>query len=433
MIALWFRRDLRVEDCSLPAHAHGAVLPLFIFDSNILDPLPQDDRRVAFARNAVAKLKADLKAIALDLAVFEGDPVAVFAQLKTQGVTQILAAPDYDGYARKRDQEVGEVLPLRLINDCYLFDPDEVQTQGGGFYRIFTPFYNKTIELLTPGHMDERPRPNTLKLAEWEYGPDLPFTVPQNPLDRLEKIVPHYSDRRDFPALEATGHLSTALRFGTVGIRQAARRLKTLQKSGLKIAPYWRQLIWREFWAQLLYHHPRSERADLYPLNLEWNEPGEAFARWQAGQTGFPLIDAAMRQLLQTGQMHNRARMVTASFLVKDLLVHWRHGEAHFARHLMDYDAAQNVGNWQWAAGCGADAQPFVRIFNPWLQSKRYDAQGEYIRRWVPELACVSNGALHDPERLRQEKPGRYPDPVANHAQAAQRAMKAFRAQQSQS
>jgi deoxyribodipyrimidine photo-lyase len=425
--ALWFRRDLRVPDSSLLAHASGAVLPVFIFDPALIEHLPEDDKRVAHIQNAVAKLKADLKATGLDLAILSGDPVAIFVQLKAQGVTQIFAAPDYDPYARKRDRAVASVLPLHLINDCYLYDPDEIRTQSGGFYRVFTPFYRRSLAILCPGHSDKRVRSDTLTLAEYDYGPDRPYTPIDDPLPRLESIIPDYPTARDFSALEATGHLSTALRFGTTGIRQVARHLKALQEAGHKVAPLWRQLIWREFYAQLLFHHPLSASEDLTPLNIEWNEPDGKFRQWQAGQTGFPIIDAAMRQLLQTGWMPNRARMVTASFLCKDLLIHWTHGEAHFARYLMDYDAAQNVGGWQWAAGTGADAQPFVRIFNPWLQSKRYDPDGTYIRRWVPELAHLEAKVLHDPARLAELKPPGYPDPIINHARAARRAQQLFK------
>ena len=454
---LWFRRDLRLLDNTVLASSAGKVLPIFIFDNNILDRLGPDDTRPAFILHWVKQLKTQLQERGLDLQVFHGSPDRVMDWISRQyTVRRVLVTVDYDRYARDRDRVIGETHPLVPVHDTYLLQPESIQTGAGNPYRVFTPFYKAASRALAPRMGGERIVPEDLELAGAVTAGMLDLRtgerveVPMQPeqlgfheipeqmrhhlcppaelLDRFSGMIADYPEKRDFPGLSHTSALGPHLRFGTISIRQVMRWLEQLAEQGLVVESFRRQLFWREFYAHVLFHFPHSETGNFRPLQVEWVENREDLDRWTNGMTGVPLVDAGMRQLLRDGVMHNRARMVTASFLTKDLLQDWRRGEQVFARHLLDFDAATNTGSWQWASSTGTDAQPWFRVFNPWRQGARFDSDGVYIRRWVPELANVASGHLHDERYMRANPVAGYPTPMVDHREAAAAAVAMFRA-----
>ncbi|MEZ7935502.1 MAG: deoxyribodipyrimidine photo-lyase, partial [Sulfurospirillum sp.] len=387
---LWFRRDLRVHDSMLLA-TEGEVLPIFIFDTNILNALEKDDKRVSFIFEQVTKLKAELQALGLDLAIFYGTPLEVFTYLKALGFGEVYASVDYDSYARKRDEEIAELLTFHALNDCYLFEPMEVLKKDGTPYLVFTPYYRACKELYTKFYVLEYKR-GEQSLSKFDYNAllsihggaktVLPLTIETlgfervnvellNPEMSLETFAPKidvYSEKRDYLDEDATSHLSVHLRFGTISIREVVRFLVRLKTEGHDTESFFRQLIFREFYAYLLYHFPKLAWEN-YKYNPPTSNDTEAYERFINAQTGYPLVDAAVMELLTTGVMHNRARMVVGSFFTKHLMLPWQKGEAFFAKHLLDYDASANVLSWQWCAGTGIDPQPYFRIFNPYSQS----------------------------------------------------------------
>ena len=449
---LWFRRDLRADDNPLFA-LEGEVLPIFIFDPAILSPLSHDDRRVTFIFEAVMNLREALRKRKLELYLFHGKPQEVFAHLLSRGkFDEVCASGDYDGYARERDRAISHLLPFRYLRDTYVFEPDEVCKSDGSPYLVFTPFYKRARELFRPDHMAERfPAPQRLiafgndaihsitpegvsplpvDLSSIGFSP-IPLTPqqrlsPSKKLSHFENRLSRYPTERDFPSLEATSHLAADLRFGTISIRAVLRWLSEQKKKGIETEPFFRELMFREFYAMLLYHFPRLKSENFrYPFAGVWNE---TFARaFCQGRTGVPIVDAGIRELLESGEMHNRVRMVCASFWTKNLLLPWQEGERFFAAHLLDYDAASNILSWQWSAGTGVDPQPYFRIFNPYMQSKKFDPQGEYIRRWIPELRGVDPNILHDEAKLSKADFNGYPRPLVDHKSSSKRAVEYFR------
>ncbi len=438
---LWFRRDLRIEDNPLLSQ-EGDVLPVFIFDTNILNRLNRDDRRVTFIFEQVIGLKNRLQAIGLDLAIFYGDPETVFRHLiETLQPDEVCASGDYDSYARERDMKISHLLPFNYLHDTYIFRPDEVVKDDGSPYLVFTPFYKRSKLLFTQEHLNEHlPAPQTLlaypcngirtllkgstdtaQLSLESIG----FDRIEHQIPRIDVLLSHfgtvigdYSTNRDYLALEGTSGLSVHLRFGTLGIRQLLRWLVARKQEGIDTEPVFRQLIFRDFYAYLLYHFPRIEQENYkYPFKgVENTAYYDAFCR---ARTGVPIIDAGIQQLLQTGNMHNRVRMICASFFTKDLLLPWQWGEAFFAAHLNDYDAASNILSWQWSSGTGVDPQPYFRIFNPYRQSERFDKEAVYIKRWLPQLASIPARSLHDEHYLLTHALTDYPQPIVSHKTAA--------------
>ncbi len=451
---LWFRRDLRSEDHPLLA-LEGEVLPIFIFDPALLSPLSRDDRRVTFIFEALLRLKASLRAKGLDLVLFYGRPADVFARILSRApFDEVCASGDYDPYARERDREISHLLPFRYLRDIYIFEPDEVLKSDGSPYLVFTPFYNRAKALFTPEHMKEH-HTATQQLVSWES--DLlhiiddqehriaPISLeslgflpaamraeqqrsPETKLECFAPLLSRYAAERDVPALAATSHLSADLRFGTISIRAVLRWLAARKKEGIDTEPFFRELMFREFYAMLLYHFPHlATRNFRYPFAGVWNrEYAEAFYE---ARTGVPLVDAGIRELLESGEMHNRVRMICASFWTKNLLLPWQEGARFFAAHLLDYDAASNVLSWQWSAGTGVDPQPYFRIFNPYAQGKKFDPDGKYIRRWVPELSGVDPKLLHDEAKLSKTELNGYPRPIVDHKSSSQRALEHFKRQ----
>ncbi|MBP1679884.1 MAG: deoxyribodipyrimidine photolyase [Proteobacteria bacterium] len=445
---LWFRRDLRVHDSMLLA-TEGEVLPIFIFDTNILNALEKEDKRVSLIFEQVLKLKAALQALGLDLALFYGTPLEVFTYFKTLGFGEVYASVDYDSYARKRDEEIAELLSFHPLNDCYLFEPNEVLKKDGSPYLVFTPYYRACKELYTKFYVLEYKRAEQ-SLSNFDYSvlysihEGVKTTLPlitietlgfkrthvellsaEKTLERFAPKIDKYSEHRDFLDMDATSHLSVHLRFGTISIREVVRFLVHLKAQGHDTEPFFRQLIFREFYAYLLYHFPKLAWEN-YKYNPPTSNDTEAYERFINAQTGYPLVDAAVMELLTTGVMHNRARMVVGSFFTKHLMLPWQQGEVFFAKYLLDYDASANILSWQWCAGTGIDPQPYFRIFNPYSQSLKFDKEARYIKRFLPQLQDVPSPLLHKEAYLMTQDIKGYPKPILGHESARKRFLSSF-------
>ena len=395
----WFRRDLRLEDnkgLSEALKSGEKVLPIFIFDKEILGQLEDKyDRRVDYIHQALEKINLELKESGSNLLTFYGKPLEIFKELeKDYEIKSVYCNQDYEPSAIKRDDEIKDFLNKKKIDfldfkDQVVFEKSEVAKDNGEPYTAYTPFSNKWKKLLTEedyksAKIDKTqflklPSKKILSLKEIGFEKtDFDFEEP-----KLEsKIIAVYDEKRNFPALDATTHLGIALRFGTISVRKCVKFALSHNETWLN------ELIWREFFMQILFHFPKVVNycfKEKYE-NIPWRNNEAEFEKWCNGETGYPIVDAGMRQLNQTGRMHNRIRMVTASFLTKHLLIDWRWGEAYFAKKLLDYDLSANNGNWQWAAGCGCDAAPYFRVFNPYEQTKKFDKDLKYIRKWNPDF-----------------------------------------------
>jgi deoxyribodipyrimidine photo-lyase len=396
-VIFWYRRDLRVEDNAALYYAlrdHKQVLPVFIFDTVILGELnDRADRRVDFIQQSLVIVKNELEKKGSSLLVLYGDPVKIFSKLRPYAV---YANHDYEPYARERDDQVRSVLESREIpfvtfKDHVIFEKGEVIKDNGQPYTVFTPYSRKWKSTINAFLLESYPiekhlgnlfKTKSLPIPSLE---DIGFqksdvVVPERIIKT--SLIRYYDRQRDFPALQGTSRLSVHLRFGTVSIRKMASLAS-------KISVVWlNELIWRDFYHMILWHFPQVEKRSFKPAydHIRWRNDPQEFEAWCKGQTGYPIVDAGMRELNATGFMHNRARMITASFLTKHLLIDWRWGEAYFAEKLLDYDMAANNGGWQWASGSGCDAAPYFRIFNPELQTRKFDPEKKYIKTWVPEF-----------------------------------------------
>ncbi|WP_344827197.1 deoxyribodipyrimidine photo-lyase [Chryseobacterium ginsenosidimutans] len=394
----WFRRDLRLEDnLGLENILKGdlKVLPIFIFDTDILNKLENKaDRRVDYFHQALNEIHEELKEHKSGLTVFYGNPLSVFEKLiKDFDVEAVFCNKDYEPQAIKRDKEVENFLKNNQIDfksykDQVIFEEDEVVKKDGMPYTVFTPYSKKWKEVLNSNKINSfttnfsqflqysAPKFPSLKDIGFEKT-DIEFTKPT----LEESIINDYDQYRDFPALDHTTHLGIALRFGTISIRKCIRFAMKHNETWLN------ELIWREFFMQILYHFPKVVHHSFKEKyeNIQWRNNEKDFKFWCEGKTGYPIVDAGMRQLNETGFMHNRVRMIVASFLTKHLLIDWRWGEAYFAEKLLDYELSSNNGNWQWAAGCGCDAAPYFRVFNPSEQTKKFDKDQKYIKKWLTE------------------------------------------------
>ncbi len=429
---MWFRRDLRLADnpALLEAAADGPVLPLFVLDPALWGPSGQVRR---------AYLAASLRALSVDLplSAVRGDPVRrVVLAAKEVGAQRVHVAADYGPYGHARDTAVEEALAgvgIELVRtgSPYAVAPGRVTTGAGEPFKVFTPYSRAWAD---HGWRAPTGRPSN---AEWLHLDDttaIPETEPPKDLDlpkageaaALERWrdfldrVADYDDDRDRPARNGTSHMSPHLKWGEVHPRTMLADLAALRSMGART--YRTELAWREFYADVLFARPETARDYYRPeyAAMSYAEPGAALDAWRRGRTGFPIVDAGQRQLRHTGWMHNRVRMITASFLVKDLHIEWQHGARHFMRWLVDGDLASNQHGWQWVAGCGTDAAPYFRVFNPTTQGRRFDPDGEYVRRWVPELAAVADP--HDPGPDDRERVG-YPEPMVDHAEERREAL----------
>jgi deoxyribodipyrimidine photo-lyase len=457
----WVRRDLRLSDNQALAAAlgqAGQVLPVFVLDPGLLTSPYAGEKRLAFLFDGLRALDADLRRQGSYLLVRSGDPARVLAELQREtGAGAIFAEEDFSPYARRRDRQVAAELPLHLTPGLTAYHPAETVKTDGAPYTVFTPF--SKAWLARPGlgaplpAPDRIPTPAGLPGEDIPMHPGLPAQAPflageaeaQRRLSAFaEAALARYQHDRNRMDLAGTSGLSPYLRFGMLSARQAVAAARQAEaraadRDARRGAETWlNELIWREFYVAILYHFPYARQTAFRPAlrDIPWINDPEQFSAWAQGCTGYPVVDAAMRQLLQTGWMHNRARMIAASFLAKDLLVDWRWGERHFMQHLIDGDPALNNGGWQWTAGTGTDAAPYFRVFNPLLQSLKFDPHGAYIRRFVPELRAVPDEHIHSPWNMPPElqirlgcRIGRhYPAPIVDHALARQRMLLAYKA-----
>lgn len=421
----WFRRDLRLTDNAALYHAlksENPVLPIFIFDTTILNKLDNKaDRRVQFIYQTLKKMQDEFLKLGTSFYVLHGTPEECFNKIiSAYEVQKVFTNNDYEIYARERDAAIEKLLKKKSIEfvsfkDQVIFEKEEIIKDDGSPYIVFTPYSKKWHSLLKKFHLQSYPTKkyfkNFIKCPEIKI-PTLNTigfekTEKKFPTKQVEEAqIQQYKNNRDYPAIDGTSRLSLHLRFGTISIRQLATKT-----SGLS-ATFLNELIWRDFYHMITWHFPHiGEHKAFKPAydKINWRTDMNDFEKWCEGQTGYPIVDAGMRELNVTGFMHNRVRMIVASFLAKHLLLDWRLGEAYFAEKLLDYDFAANNGGWQWAAGSGCDAAPYFRIFNPYLQTKKFDPELKYIRKWVPEFEELT-----------------YPKPMIDHKFARERCLKAY-------
>jgi deoxyribodipyrimidine photo-lyase len=422
----WFRRDLRLTDNAGLYHAlksDNPVLPIFIFDKNILDKLADKaDKRVAFIHAALLEMQTAFIKIGSSLEVFYSTPFEVFKKLaSTYTIEKVFTNHDYEPYAKDRDTAIADFLKkkgvsIHTFKDQVILEKDEVLKDDGKPYTVFTPYSRKWKTVLNEFHLKSYLTEKYFNNFLQQAAKDIPAlsamgftdTAESFPAKALKKeLLVKYQQQRDFPAIAGTSRLGVHLRFGTISIRKLAQHCSGLSETFLN------ELIWRDFYQMILWHFPHVGHSKAFKPAydfIEWRNDEEAFNKWCEGQTGYPIVDAGMRELNTTGFMHNRVRMIVASFLTKHLLLDWRLGEAYFAEKLLDFDFAANNGGWQWAAGSGCDAAPYFRIFNPYLQTKKFDPELKYINKWVPEL-----NELH------------YPKPIVDHEFARKRCLEVYK------
>lgn len=420
----WFRRDLRLEDNAGLYHAlksDNPVLPIFIFDKNILDKLPKSDARVTFIHQTIANLKTQLTKLGTDLIVEYGSPEEIWRKLLSKfEIAIVYANHDYEPYAKERDGDIINLLKdksidFRTFKDQVIFEKDEVVKSDGKPYTVFTPYFKVWQQKLNDFYVKEYPTKKYFKNFFNTSSSAMPGLKEMGfeeskqifPSINFENKLAGYEKRRDYPADDATSRIGLHLRFGTVSIREAVAT--ALNKKANKWVS---ELAWRDFYAMILWHFPHTVTKAFKPAydKIEWRNNEQEFKAWCNGETGYPLVDAGMKQLNESGFMHNRVRMVVASFLCKHLLIDWRWGETYFAEKLLDYEMASNIGGWQWACGSGNDAAPYFRVFNPELQLKKFDPKMEYVFKWAPEYKLAI-----------------LPVPIVDHTFARDRVLKAFK------
>ncbi len=423
----WFRRDLRLEDNAGLFHALedcDQVIPVFVFDTTILDRIEdKQDHRVTFIHDTLQELNVECHKHGSSLIVRLGDPQEVLVNLvKEHDATAVYTNRDYEPYARVRDESMEKILgdidcEFKTYKDHIIFEPGEILKDNKEPYMVYTPFKNKWLSYFQDEMIQEFPSIDGLsKLAPLPEGPLMglkeigfePSSIKPRDYNLTAEVFNEYKLNRDYPnrAL-GVSRISPYLRFGQVSTRQAYRRAISAGSDH-----FVSELIWREFFQHVLWHFPNSKRKAIKPLydTVEWSRNKEHFKRWCEGTTGYPIVDAGMRELNATGYMHNRVRMITASFLCKHLQIDWRWGEEYFAKKLFDYEMASNVGNWQWVAGSGTDTMPYFRIFNPYTQQEKFDSEGEYITQWIPEYNT-----------------GEYPGPIVDHKEAREKTLEMYK------
>jgi deoxyribodipyrimidine photo-lyase len=415
----WFRRDLRLEDntaLNAAIKENKNILPLFIFDENILLELPEVDARVNFIYNNLKKMNKILQQYNSSVLIKKGKPIEIWKELiNNYSIKNVYFNKDYEPYAIRRDENLVELftkngIKFKRFKDQVIHEESEILKADQTPYTVFTPYKNKWLEKFIPlpaenlstldhFHKENHPFPKINDLGFKES------RIIVKPYDLTR--VNNYAETRNYPHLDATSYLSPHLRFGTISVRQIIAKLNQENEMFLS------ELIWREFFMQILFHFPKVVNQNFRAKydGIQWLNDEKDFERWCNGRTGYPIVDAGMRQLNSTGYMHNRVRMVTAGFLCKHLLIDWRWGEAYFAKKLLDYELSSNNGNWQWAAGTGCDAAPYFRIFNPIEQLKKFDPSLEYVKKWIPELGTSD-----------------YPKPMIEHKSARSRALEQYKA-----
>ena len=421
----WFRRDLRLEDnCGFfnALNSGKKVLPIFIFDKEILDKLYKDDSRVSFIHQELENIKVELLKINRGISIFYGKPIDIYQQLSEKyQIETVFTNRDYEPYADKRDTKIKDFLASKDINfktykDQVVFERNEIVKQDGTAYKVYTPYSRKWLSAFQEKGIQFYPSEDFLdNLIKKENHPflsleDIGFkqsSIKVESYNASPKLINQYEEIRNFPAKDATSKLGTHLRFGTVSVRKMVDKASKSDN-----ITFLKELIWREFFMQILWHFPHTPNKAFKPKydRIIWRNNETEFKFWCKGQTGYPLVDAGMRELNSTGFMHNRVRMLVGSFLCKHLLIDWRWGEAYFAEKLHDYEMASNVGNWQWVAGSGVDASPYFRIFNPTTQIKKFDKDLKYIKKWVPEFQELT-----------------YPKEIVEHKFARERCLKVYK------
>jgi len=414
----WYRRDLRLEDNTglfKALNENENILPIFIFDDSILDELPEDDARVNFIYESLSKINKQLNNHNASLQILKGQIDDVWEKLvTTYDIQKVYLNKDYEPYAIKRDQKINEFLnskgiEMKTFKDQVIFEEDEIVKADGKPYTVFTPYKRKWLEKFTKVNLNLIANFDNFFKKTIDF-PSLNQLGLKNSSLKVKKYslknVSTYSETRNFPNLDSTSYLSPHLRFGTISVRQIITELKNKSETFLS------ELIWREFFMQIVFHFPHVVTKNFRPKydGIKWINNKEDYDNWCQGKTGYPLVDAGMRQLNETGYMHNRVRMVTAGFLCKHLLIDWRYGEAYFAKKLLDYELSSNNGNWQWAAGTGCDAAPYFRIFNPIEQLKKFDKTLTYTKKWVKDFDTLE-----------------YPKPIVDHKYARNRALEAYK------
>ena len=420
----WFRRDLRIFDNNgfFKALSYNEkVIPIFIFDENILNKLPKSDARLEFIIQSLGTIDSAIKSKRCSLGMYYGDPIAILKKIiKKWAVKRVICNEDYEPYATERDKSIKLLLAEHDISfetykDQVIFEKDEIVKDDGTPYRVYTPYSKKWLSNFSEASIPNYPSENLLnRLAEITQPKleinDLGFdpsgiVLPTYKIN--DDIISSYEETRNFPSLDQTTRIGAHLRFGTISVREMVKKSYQIQNP-----TFLKELIWREFFMQILWHFPHTITRSFKPQydRIEWRNNPVEFEKWCQGETGYPLVDAGMRQLNQTGFMHNRVRMLVGSFLCKHLLIDWRLGEAYFAEKLLDYEMSSNIGNWQWVAGCGVDAAPYFRIFNPTEQIKKFDKKHNYIKKWVPEYQELS-----------------YPQPIVDHKFARERCLTTYK------
>jgi deoxyribodipyrimidine photo-lyase len=422
----WHRRDLRIEDNSglyQALKSNFKITPVFIFDTEILKLLNTNDQRIIFIHQKVQQLKLEYQKLGSDLEIFHGNPVDLIPNLLSKFQAEILFTNrDYEPYAISRDKQIAEILqlysiPFKGFKDHVIFDKSEILKQDGKPYTVFTPYMKKWKEKLNSYYIKayptykyifnlEKKSPNQTIISLKSLGFSDKQYVAFPKVVIQENIIQHYHKTRDFPSLEGTSRLSLHLRFGTISIRKVVETaIQTNEK-------YLNELIWRDFYQMILYHFPYSSTNSFKKQydNILWLNDEGNFKKWCEGKTGYPMVDAGMRELNQTGFMHNRVRMIVASFLTKHLLIDWRWGAHYFADKLLDFELASNIGGWQWAASSGCDAVPYFRIFNPSSQQEKFDSDLSYVKKWIPEFETED-----------------YPKPIVEHKIARERAISLYK------
>lgn len=421
----WFRRDLRLDDnCGLfhALKSEKKVVPIFIFDEEILSKLPKDDSRVSFIHQELENINNQLKKVGSSLSVFHSKPIDVYKKLsETYIIDTVFTNHDYEPYAIKRDLEIKEFLTSKKIDfktykDQVIFERNEIVKKDGTPYKVYTPYSKKWLEAFQFKGIQFFPSEENLEyFIKNKNNPfltlqEIGFTKSHIKVASYKvnsQLIDTYEETRNFPAKNSTSKLGTHLRFGTVSIRKMVDKASKSNN-----ITFLKELIWREFFMQIFWHFPHTAKDSFKPKydRIIWRNNQKEFEAWRKGKTGYPLVDAGIRELNQTGFMHNRVRMLVGSFLCKHLLIDWRLGEAYFAEKLHDYEQSSNIGNWQWVAGTGVDAAPYFRIFNPTTQIQKFDKQLQYIKKWVPEFQELT-----------------YPTPIVEHKFARERCLETYK------
>ena len=421
----WFRRDLRLHDNKALFHAlqsEEKILPIFIFDIDILKKIPKDDARISFIYSELKAMNTHLESFGTEIKMFHGNPKEVFKSLmKNYTIVKVFTNHDYEPYAIKRDLDIKKLVSSNKIDfqtykDQVIFERNEITKKDGKPYVVYTPYSRKWLEKYETDKPENYPSEDLLDRlykktkSETLTLSDIGFIKTNIPIKNYifnSRIINEYEETRNFPALDNTSKLGPHLRFGTVSVRQMVSRADAHEN---KI--FLKELIWREFFMQILWHFPETHKNSFKSKydRIIWRNNEKEFQKWCEGNTGYPMVDAGMRQLNKTGFMHNRVRMLVGSFLCKHLLIDWRWGEAYFAEKLHDYEMSSNVGNWQWVAGTGVDASPYFRIFNPTSQIQKFDKELKYIKKWVPDFQEIT-----------------YPSPMVEHKFARERCLKTYK------